>query len=50
MKALIYQGPGKISLEERPVPDVTAANEAIVKMQGPARQHRRHCFKVVIET
>jgi alcohol dehydrogenase len=32
MKALIYQGPGKISLEERPVPDITAADDAIVKI------------------
>jgi len=32
MKALIYQGPGKIAIEERPVPDVTAADDAIVKI------------------
>ena len=32
MKALIYQGPGKIALEERPVPDVAAADDAIVKI------------------
>lgn len=32
MKALIYQGPGKISLEERPVPDIMAADDAIVKI------------------
>ncbi|HVB82459.1 MAG TPA: zinc-dependent alcohol dehydrogenase family protein [Candidatus Binataceae bacterium] len=32
MKALIYQGPGKISLEERPVPDITAADDAVVKI------------------
>jgi alcohol dehydrogenase len=30
MKALIYQGPGKIALEERPIPDVAAADDAIV--------------------
>ncbi len=32
MKALIYQGPGKMALEERPIPDVTAADDAIVKI------------------
>lgn len=32
MKALIYLGPGKKALEERPKPDVSAPTDAIVKM------------------
>ena len=32
VKALIYQGPGKIALGERPVPDITAADDSIVKI------------------
>jgi alcohol dehydrogenase len=32
MKALVYQGPGSISVEERPRPRVEQPNEAVVKM------------------
>jgi alcohol dehydrogenase len=32
MKALIHHGPGKIALEEHPIPDVMVAGDAIVKI------------------
>jgi alcohol dehydrogenase len=32
MKALVYQGPGKKALEDRPMPTVTAPSDAIVKV------------------
>ena len=32
MRALVYQGPGKKALEDRPRPDVTAPTDAIVKL------------------
>src|SRR5579883_2529021 len=32
MKALVYQGPGKKSLEERPIPTIQHATDAIVKI------------------
>jgi alcohol dehydrogenase len=32
MKALVYRGPGKKALEERPKPEITAATDAIVKI------------------
>jgi alcohol dehydrogenase len=32
MKALVYYGPGKMALEDRPMPQVTAATDAIVKI------------------
>ncbi len=32
MKALIYQGPGKMALEDRPVPQIVASTDAIVKI------------------
>jgi alcohol dehydrogenase len=32
MKALVYEGPGRISLEARPVPEIDAATDAIVKI------------------
>ena len=32
MKALVYNGPGKKALEDRPVPEVSAPTDAIVKM------------------
>jgi alcohol dehydrogenase len=32
MKALVYQGPGKKALEERPMPAVTAQTDAIVRI------------------
>jgi threonine dehydrogenase-like Zn-dependent dehydrogenase len=32
MKALVYLGPGKNALEERPRPDITASTDAIVKI------------------
>lgn len=32
MKALVYQGPGKKSLEDRPVPEIKAPTDAIVKI------------------
>lgn len=32
MKALIYQGPGKKSLEDRPLPEITAPTDAIVRI------------------
>lgn len=31
MKALVYQGDGKISLEDRPVPEIQEPTDAIVK-------------------
>jgi alcohol dehydrogenase len=32
MKALVYQGPGRKALEERPIPEINAATDAIVKI------------------
>jgi len=32
MKALVYQGPGKKTLEERPKPAIAAPTDAIVKI------------------
>jgi len=32
MKALIYQGPGKKALEERPIPEIASPTDAIVKI------------------
>jgi alcohol dehydrogenase len=32
MKALVYQGPGKKALEERPQPDIAASTDAIVRI------------------
>ena len=32
MKAFVYRGPGKKTLEERPKPEITAATDAIVKI------------------
>ncbi|MGO9005689.1 MAG: zinc-dependent alcohol dehydrogenase family protein [Beijerinckiaceae bacterium] len=32
MKALVYQGPGKKALEDRPKPEITAPTDAIVKI------------------
>ncbi len=32
MKALVYQGPGRKALEERPVPEIRSATDAIVKI------------------
>jgi alcohol dehydrogenase len=32
MKALVYLGPGKKALEDRPKPDITVASDAIVKI------------------
>ena len=32
MKALIYEGQGKKALEERPMPEVRAPTDAIVKV------------------
>src|SRR5262245_6953837 len=32
MKALVYQGPGKKALEERPVPELKAPTDAVVKI------------------
>jgi threonine dehydrogenase-like Zn-dependent dehydrogenase len=32
MKALVYHGPGKIALEERPKPKLQAIGDAIVKI------------------
>ncbi len=32
MKALVYQGPGKKALEERPIPEIKAPTDAIVKI------------------
>jgi alcohol dehydrogenase len=33
MKAFVYQGPGKNSLEDRPIPTITAPTDAIVKVK-----------------
>ncbi|MFP3186405.1 MAG: alcohol dehydrogenase, partial [Paraburkholderia sp.] len=32
MKALVYHGPGKKSLDDRPIPTLLAPTDAIVKM------------------
>lgn len=32
MKALVYQGPGQKSLEDRPIPEIKAPTDAIVKI------------------
>jgi len=32
MKAFVYQGPGKMAIEDRPTPDITAPTDAIVKI------------------
>ena len=32
MKALVYQGPGKKSLEDRPVPELQSSTDAVVKI------------------
>ena len=32
MKALVYKGPGKKALEDRPIPEITAPTDAIVKI------------------
>jgi alcohol dehydrogenase len=32
MKALVYQGPGKFFLEERPVPTIIVPTDAIVRI------------------
>ena len=32
MKALVYHGPGQKSLEDRPMPRITASTDAIVKI------------------
>jgi alcohol dehydrogenase len=32
MKALVYQGPGRKALEERPMPEIKAPGDAIVKI------------------
>ncbi|PKP69576.1 MAG: alcohol dehydrogenase, partial [Alphaproteobacteria bacterium HGW-Alphaproteobacteria-5] len=34
MKALVYQGPGKKSLEDRPVPEIVDPTDAIVRVSG----------------
>lgn len=33
MKALIYQGPGKMTVEDRPIPQISATTDAIVKIR-----------------
>ena len=32
MKALVYQGPGKNALEERPMPTIIAPTDAVVRI------------------
>ena len=32
MKALVYQGPGRKALEDRPIPEIAAPTDAIVKI------------------
>ena len=32
MKALVYQGPGRKALEDRPMPEIAAPTDAIVKI------------------
>ena len=32
MKALVYQGPGKKPLEERPIPNIEAPTDAVVRI------------------
>ena len=35
MRAVVYQGNGRVSLEERPVPVIQDAGDAIVKVTQP---------------
>ena len=32
MKALVYHGPGKKSLDDRPIPEISAPTDAIVNV------------------
>jgi alcohol dehydrogenase len=32
MKALVYQGPGKMALQDQPMPQISAATDEIVKI------------------
>ena len=32
MRALVYQGPSKKALEQRPIPEIVASTDAIVKI------------------
>ena len=32
MRALVYQGAGKKAVEERPVPEITAPADGVIKM------------------
>jgi alcohol dehydrogenase len=36
-KALVYHGPGKKALEDRPKPEISAPTDAIVKIVKPTR-------------
>ena len=40
MKALVYQGPGKKALEERPMPAISAPTDAIVKITKTTMRNR----------
>jgi alcohol dehydrogenase len=33
MKALVYHGPGKMALQNQPMPKITAATDALVKIR-----------------
>ena len=40
MKALVYQGPGKKAIEDRPKPQIAAPTDAIVKVQDDDLRNR----------
>ena len=39
MKALVYKGNGECRLEDKPMPEVVEATDAIVKSRSVARLH-----------
>ncbi|MBB5701178.1 hypothetical protein FHS76_001027 [Ochrobactrum daejeonense] len=47
MKALVYEGPGRKSLQDRDIPIIIAATDAIVNIANAARTN---ALKVIIET
>jgi len=40
MKALVYHGPGNKSLDERPIPEIAAPTDAIVRITSSRLEHR----------
>jgi threonine dehydrogenase-like Zn-dependent dehydrogenase len=48
MKALVYQGPGRKALEDRPIPEIATASDAIVRIAktticGTDLHNQRRC-------